>query len=62
MLSSHNRLDEARNEPVKFVQKILDETPNPKGRNAFTSIHVVGPAKSVHSEQAEKTIEAIYEE
>lgn len=57
--SYHNRLDEARNEPVTFVQQILDGTPKPKGRNAFTSIHVVGPAKSVHSEQAEKTIQAI---
>ena len=41
------------------MQAILDQTPKPVGRNAFTSIHVVGPHESVGSEEAEKTIEAL---
>ena len=53
------RHDSARSQPAVLVQKILDETPKPKGRNAFTSIHVVGPHESVQSKQAEKTIEAL---
>jgi 3-dehydroquinate synthetase len=39
-----------------FVQKILDTTPKPKGRNAFTSVHVVAPPESTKSAVAEKTI------
>ncbi len=46
-------------QPSAFVQSILDQTPKPKGRNAFTSIHVVGPHESVRSKEAEKTIKAI---
>ena len=53
------RVDEARSKPADFVQTILDQTPKPKGRNAFTSIHVVGPHGSVFSEEAERTIHAI---
>ena len=41
------------------MQTILDKTPKPKGRNAFTSIHVIGPHESVQSEEAENTISAI---
>ncbi len=52
------RLDEARGQSSAFVQTILDQTPKTKGRNAFTSIHVIGPPKSV-SEEAEKTIQTI---
>lgn len=52
-------MDEARSNSADYVQTILDQTPKPKGRNAFTSIHVVGPHLSVHSKEAEKTIEAI---
>lgn len=46
---------------MEFVQKILDDTPKPKGRNAFSSIHVVGPHDSIKSEKAEATIRALYD-
>ena len=55
----HQLADEARCQPSAFVQAILDQTPKPKGRYAFTSIHVVGPHESVKSKEAEKTIEAL---
>ena len=37
----------------------MDTTPKPKGRNAFTSIHVVAPPTSVKSTVAEETIQTI---
>jgi len=52
-------IDEARAEPVSFVQTILDQTPKPKGRNSFSSIHVVGPHESVKSAEADRTIEVL---
>lgn len=48
--------DSDRSKPAQYVQKILDTTPKPKGRNAFTSIHVVGPPECVRSDIAEETI------
>jgi 3-dehydroquinate synthetase len=58
-LDYHQLVDELRSKPAEFVQNILDNTPKPKGRNAFTSIHVVGPHESVASLEAEKSIDAI---
>ncbi|GFH52968.1 2-deoxy-scyllo-inosose synthase [Chaetoceros tenuissimus] len=55
----HQLLDDARSDPAEFLQRILDNTPKPKGRNAFTSIHVVGPHESVGCVEAEKSIEAL---
>jgi len=52
-------LDLARSQPADYVQTLLDHTPKPKGRSAFTSIHVVGPHESVKSPEAEKTIETL---
>lgn len=52
-------MDDARNDAKSFVKTILDETPKPKGRNAFTSLHVVGPHESIQCVQAEKTIKTV---
>lgn len=54
-----NRIDEVRSEPISFVQTILDQTPKPKGRISFSSIHVVGPHECVKSSEAERTIEVL---
>jgi len=51
----------AQEDPSVYVQTILDNTPLPKGRDAFTSIHVVGPNECVGSESAESTISTILE-
>lgn len=47
--------------PVDLVQKILDDTPKPKGRNSFSSVHIVGPHSSTKSLRAESTIQSLYE-
>ena len=47
--------------PAEYVERILSTTPKPKGRNAFTSIHVVAPPESARSEVAEKTVRVIQE-
>lgn len=52
-------LDSKRSSPSDFVKTILQQTPKPKGRNAFTSIHVVGPSENIRSPEAEKTIQAL---
>lgn len=41
------------------MKTILDKTPKPKGRYAFSSIHVVGPHESVESSEAEQTIQTV---
>eukprot|EP00559_Dactyliosolen_fragilissimus_P001098 CAMPEP_0184861726 /NCGR_PEP_ID=MMETSP0580-20130426/6342_1 /TAXON_ID=1118495 /ORGANISM="Dactyliosolen fragilissimus" /LENGTH=856 /DNA_ID=CAMNT_0027359317 /DNA_START=32 /DNA_END=2602 /DNA_ORIENTATION=+ len=51
--------DSGRKDPASYVQTLLDHTPKPKGRNAFTSVHLVGPALTVQSNEAEKTIDAV---
>ena len=58
-LISFHRFENATSQPSVFVESILKQTPKPKGRNAFTSIHVVGPHESISSEVAEKTIKVI---
>ena len=59
LISNYDREDEARSEPELYVQRILDATPKPKGRNAFTSIHVIAPPESAQSEVAEDTVQTI---
>ena len=54
-----NSNDEMQSKPAAYVDRILVSTPKPKGRNAFTSIHVVAPPLSVKSEFAEQTIKTI---
>uniref|UniRef100_A0A7S3VG49 3-dehydroquinate synthase N-terminal domain-containing protein n=1 Tax=Chaetoceros debilis TaxID=122233 RepID=A0A7S3VG49_9STRA len=49
----------SQSQPKQYLQTILDQTPKPKGRNAFTSIHVVGPHESVQSTEAEETIQTL---
>lgn len=39
----------------------MDKTPKPKGRNAFSSIHVVAPPECAKSQVAEETIATIQE-
>lgn len=58
-LDYHQLSDSKRSNPADFVKTILDQTPKPKGRNAFTSVHVVGPSKDIRSLEAEKTIQAL---
>ena len=53
--------DEARSNASAYVQKILDSTPKPKGRNAFTSVHVVAPPEVTKSSVAEDTIATLQE-
>lgn len=45
--------------PAEYLAKILSATPKPKGRDVFTSIHVVAPPISVKSAIAEKTVKAL---
>ena len=51
--------DDSRNDSAAYVKTILDKTPKPKGRYAFSSLHVVGPHQSVQSTEAEKTIKTV---
>ena len=41
------------------MQTLLDSTPKPKGRPAFSSLHVVGPHADLQSSEAELTIQAV---
>jgi len=54
--------DEARTNPKEYLSTILKRTPKPKGRYAFSNVHIVGPDSSVvESVEAEATIAAIQE-
>jgi 3-dehydroquinate synthetase len=52
-------LSDSQSDSKAYVQTILDNTPKPKGRDAFTSIHIVGPNECVSNSQAEKTIQTV---
>ena len=54
-----SREDSKQSNPKEYVETILNSTPKPKGRNAFTSIHIVGPPVEVQSKAAESTISTI---
>lgn len=47
--------DGGRTSPKKYVNTILTKTPKPKGRYAFSNVHIVGPSKDISAE-AETTI------
>lgn len=51
--------DESRSNPQSYVRKILTTTPKPKGRYAFSNIHLVGPSAKLQDAQAEHTIQTI---
>ncbi len=55
----NNRSDECLSNSAEYVERIMSKTPLPKGRDAFSSIHVVAPPLSVKSEIAERTIKTI---
>ena len=61
LITHTHRSDSTQSHPSEYVQKILNDTPKPKGRNAFTSIHIVGPHESVRSAEAEETIRTLCE-
>lgn len=58
-VSTHYRLNSTQEDASAYVQTILDNTPLPKGRDAFTSIHVVGPTAALGSTSAESTMSTI---
>jgi len=59
MLLLSTRSDDSRDDTAAYVNAILDKTLKPKGRYAFTSLHVVGPHESIQSIEAEKTIKTV---
>lgn len=59
LFSSFYSNDTELSNPAEYVSKILKSTPLPKGRDAFTSVHVVAPPLSEKSEIAERTAKTI---
>lgn len=61
MSLTYSRDDSKKSNQKDYLQTLLDHTPKPKGRNAFTSIHIIGPPLEVDSETAEATLSILQE-